>query len=84
MSLEQKSLQQVYWTFQDNNITSQILISYRLSLGNAPTVQKMSRSWERARTGKERLYPLFKGHTTQVTASKARQGHLKNPEFPAL
>ncbi|GFX00522.1 uncharacterized protein TNCV_2235291 [Trichonephila clavipes] len=44
---------------------------------------------ERAATGKERLYPLHKGHrkghrkaleaVTQVAASKARQGRLKNP-----
>ncbi|GFW87334.1 hypothetical protein TNCV_4515191 [Trichonephila clavipes] len=38
----------------------------------APAVQKMSRrSKERAGSGKERLYPLHKKHTTQVTPSKA-------------
>ncbi|GFV21307.1 hypothetical protein TNCV_4889021 [Trichonephila clavipes] len=50
--------------------------------GNAPAVQKMSR--ERAGTDKERLYPLHKGHTTQVTASKPRQNRLKSPGTPAL
>ncbi|GFT62197.1 transposable element Tc1 transposase [Trichonephila clavipes] len=34
---------------------------------------------EREGTGKERLYPLLKSHTTQVTASKARQGRLMSP-----
>ncbi|GFU10307.1 hypothetical protein TNCV_150711 [Trichonephila clavipes] len=37
------------------------------------------RSRETAGTGKERLYPLPKGHTTQVTTSKARQDYLKCP-----
>ncbi|GFV81799.1 hypothetical protein TNCV_1056881 [Trichonephila clavipes] len=31
---------------------------------------------EREGTGKERIYPLHKSHTTQVTASKAHQGRL--------
>ncbi|GFV18705.1 hypothetical protein TNCV_4755921 [Trichonephila clavipes] len=42
------------------------------------------RNGERAGTTKERLYPLHKGHATQVTTSKARQGRLKSPGSPAL
>ncbi|GFY03268.1 putative transposase like protein [Trichonephila clavipes] len=42
------------------------------------------RSKERAGTGKERLYPLHKSRTTQVTASKARQGPLMSPGTPTL
>ncbi|GFY15574.1 hypothetical protein TNCV_1282221 [Trichonephila clavipes] len=53
--------------------------------GNTPAVQKMNRrSKERVGTGKERLYPLDKGHIMQVTASKAHQGRLKSPGSPAL
>ncbi|GFX92173.1 hypothetical protein TNCV_1740931 [Trichonephila clavipes] len=53
--------------------------------GNAPAVQKMSkRSNERAGTSEERLYPLHKGHTTQVTSSKARQDPLKSHGTLAL
>ncbi|GFW50352.1 hypothetical protein TNCV_2886581 [Trichonephila clavipes] len=40
------------------------------------------RSKERSETDKERLYPLHKSHTTQVTASKARQGRLMSPGSP--
>ncbi|GFX02476.1 hypothetical protein TNCV_194541 [Trichonephila clavipes] len=54
-------------------------VPQQLSQGNAPAVQKVSRSRERARTGKERLYPLHKSHTTQVATSKARQSCLKSP-----
>ncbi|GFW37889.1 hypothetical protein TNCV_4630911 [Trichonephila clavipes] len=71
ISLEKESLHQ-------NHLTKQVLISKQLSQGNAPVVQKMSRERE-AGTGKERFYPLHKGHTTQVTASKLRQGRLKSP-----
>ncbi|GFU70109.1 transposable element Tcb2 transposase [Trichonephila clavipes] len=39
---------------------------------------------ERAGTGKERLYPLHKSHTTQVTASKAHHGRLMSSGTPAL
>ncbi|GFU26915.1 hypothetical protein TNCV_1914231 [Trichonephila clavipes] len=42
------------------------------------------RSKERAGTGKERLYPLHKSHTTQVTTSEARQGRLMSPGTFAL
>ncbi|GFW24354.1 hypothetical protein TNCV_606001 [Trichonephila clavipes] len=45
---------------------------------NAPAVQETTGS------GKERLYPLHKGHTMQVTTSKAHQGRLKSPGSPAL
>ncbi|GFW04758.1 hypothetical protein TNCV_4879941 [Trichonephila clavipes] len=38
----------------------------------------------RAGTGIERLNPLHKGHTTQVTASKARHGLLKSLGSPSL
>ncbi|GFU17843.1 hypothetical protein TNCV_3335621 [Trichonephila clavipes] len=63
----------------------QVLLFIQLSQGNAPAVQKMSRgSKERAGTGKERLYPLHKGYTAQVTASKARQGRLMSPGTPTL
>ncbi|GFT38668.1 hypothetical protein TNCV_2931331 [Trichonephila clavipes] len=44
---------------------------------SSPEDEKEKR--ERAGTGKERLYPLHKGNTTQVTTSKARQSHLKGP-----
>ncbi|GFX51882.1 hypothetical protein TNCV_3063001 [Trichonephila clavipes] len=67
------------------NVTNQVLISKQLSQGNAPTVLKLIwRSMEKARTGSERLYSLHKRHTTQVTASKARQGRLKSHGSPAL
>ncbi|GFX60387.1 transposable element Tc1 transposase [Trichonephila clavipes] len=82
---EQESLHQVHLTFPRNSVTHQVLLSIQLSQGNAPAVQKMSRrSKQRAGTGKERLYHLQKGHTTQVTASKSRQGCLKGPGSPSL
>ncbi|GFV26406.1 hypothetical protein TNCV_5087191 [Trichonephila clavipes] len=59
--------------------------SYNCHRELAPAVQKMSRrSKERAGTGKERLYPLRKSHTTQVTTSKERQGRLMSPGTLAL
>ncbi|GFU66763.1 hypothetical protein TNCV_901461 [Trichonephila clavipes] len=83
--LEQESLHQVHLTFPRNSLTHQVLLFIQLSQGNAPAVQKMSRRCkERAGTGQERLYPLHKSHTTQVTASKARQGRLRSPGTPAL
>ncbi|GFW97724.1 hypothetical protein TNCV_1424881 [Trichonephila clavipes] len=39
---------------------------------------------ERAGAGKERLYPLHKSQTVQMTASKACQGRLMSPGTPAL
>ncbi|GFW93715.1 hypothetical protein TNCV_4542421 [Trichonephila clavipes] len=72
-------------TFPRNSLTHQVLLFIQLSQGNAPAVQKMSRrSKEKAGTGKERLYPMHKSRTTQVTASKARQGRLMSPGTPAL
>ncbi|GFX93703.1 hypothetical protein TNCV_1588801 [Trichonephila clavipes] len=45
----------------------------------APVVQKMSRnSREGIGTVIERFYRLHKGHTAQMTASKARQGRLSS------
>ncbi|GFT82558.1 hypothetical protein TNCV_1633601 [Trichonephila clavipes] len=79
--LEQEGLHQVHLTFPRNSVTNQV----QLSQGNASAVQKMSRrSKERAGSGKKRFYPLHKSHTTQVTASKARQGRLMSPGTPAL
>ncbi|GFV81111.1 hypothetical protein TNCV_2270951 [Trichonephila clavipes] len=37
-----------------------------------------------SRTGKERVNPLHKDHTTQVTTSKACQDCLKNPGSPVV
>ncbi|GFT49692.1 hypothetical protein TNCV_3368281 [Trichonephila clavipes] len=83
--LEQENLHQVHLTFPRNSLTHQVWLFIQPSQGNAPAVQKMSRrSKERAGTGKERLYPLHKSHTTQMTASKARQGRLMSPGTPAL
>ncbi|GFY35173.1 hypothetical protein TNCV_5045481 [Trichonephila clavipes] len=59
-------------------VTHQVLTFKQLSQGNAPAVR------ERAGTSKERLYNLHQSHTTQVTASKARQGRLKSPGSTAL
>ncbi|GFT86528.1 putative transposase [Trichonephila clavipes] len=81
---QQESLHQVHLTFPRNSVTHQALLFIQLSQGNAPAVQKKSRSKERAGTGKERLYPLHKSHTTQVTASKARQSRLMSPGTPEL
>ncbi|GFX97287.1 hypothetical protein TNCV_1076581 [Trichonephila clavipes] len=70
--LEQESLHQVHLTCPRNGVTHQVLRFIQLSLGNAPAVQKMSRrSKERAGTGKERLFPLHKSHTTQVPLLKS-------------
>ncbi|GFT04907.1 hypothetical protein TNCV_4712761 [Trichonephila clavipes] len=85
--LEQESLHQkkkVHLTFPRNSLTHQALLFIQLSQANDPAVQKMSRSKERAGTGKERLYPLHKNHTMQGTASKARQGRPKSPGTHAL
>ncbi|GFV88751.1 hypothetical protein TNCV_3355031 [Trichonephila clavipes] len=43
--------------------------------GKFPSRNMSRRSRERAATDKEKLYPLHKSHTTQVTTSKARQGN---------
>ncbi|GFU67753.1 hypothetical protein TNCV_3134181 [Trichonephila clavipes] len=83
--LEQENLHQIHFTFPRNSVTHQALLIIQLSQGNAPAVQKRSRrSKERAGIGKERLYPLHKSHTTQVTASKARHVRLMIPGTPAL
>ncbi|GFW67975.1 hypothetical protein TNCV_1617361 [Trichonephila clavipes] len=83
--LEQENLHQVHLTFPRNSATHQVLLLKQLWQGNAPAVQKMSkRSKERAGSGKERLYPVHRSHITQVIASKAHQGHLMSPGFPAL
>ncbi|GFV55278.1 hypothetical protein TNCV_5010251 [Trichonephila clavipes] len=80
--LEQESLHQIHLTFLRNSVIHQGLLFIQLSQGNSPAVQKMSwRSRERAGPCKERLYPLHKSHTTQVTASK---GRLMSPGTPAL
>ncbi|GFV21242.1 hypothetical protein TNCV_183931 [Trichonephila clavipes] len=80
-----EKLHQVHSTFLHNSVTHQVLLFIQLSQGNAPAVKKMSRrSRERAGTGKERLYPLHKSHTTEVTASKARQGRLMSSGTPAM
>ncbi|GFY19635.1 hypothetical protein TNCV_4648071 [Trichonephila clavipes] len=85
ISLEQESLHQVHLTFPRESLTHEAFLFIQLSQGNAPAVQKMSRrSKERAGTGKERLEPLHKSHTTQVTASEARQGRLRSPGTTAL
>ncbi|GFX12116.1 hypothetical protein TNCV_2998991 [Trichonephila clavipes] len=42
------------------------------------------KSREKARIGKERLYLLHKGHSTQVTATKMHQERLKSPGSPAV
>ncbi|GFW16500.1 hypothetical protein TNCV_2351241 [Trichonephila clavipes] len=82
---EQEGLHQVHLTFPRNSVIHQVLLLVQLSQGNAPAVQKISRrSKERAGTGKERLYPLHKSHTTQVIASKARQSRLMSSGTPAL
>ncbi|GFS89954.1 hypothetical protein TNCV_506841 [Trichonephila clavipes] len=66
--LQQESLHQVHLTFPLESLTHQALLFIQLSQGNAPAVQKMSRrSKERSGTGKERLYPLHKSHTTQTS-----------------
>ncbi|GFW93865.1 hypothetical protein TNCV_4221461 [Trichonephila clavipes] len=83
--LEQESRHQVHLTIPRNSPTHQALFFIQLLQGNAPAVQKMNRrSKETAGTGKERLYPPHKSHTTQVTASKACQGRLMSPGTPAL
>ncbi|GFU79947.1 hypothetical protein TNCV_578271 [Trichonephila clavipes] len=66
--------------FSSLNVTHQVLLFIQLSLGNAPAVQKMSRrSKERAGTGKERLYPLHKSHTTQNGGGKTQRLFLSVP-----
>ncbi|GFT21787.1 hypothetical protein TNCV_2970261 [Trichonephila clavipes] len=83
--LEQERLHRVHLTIPRNSATHLVLLFIQLSQRNVPAVQKMSRrSKETSGTGKERLNPLHKSHTTQATASKAHQGRLMSSGTPAL
>ncbi|GFU66325.1 transposable element Tc1 transposase [Trichonephila clavipes] len=62
-----------------NSLTHQALLFVQLSQENAPAVQKIRRN-SKERAGQT----LHKGHTTQVTTSKTRQGRLMSPGTPAL
>ncbi|GFS64378.1 hypothetical protein TNCV_3955601 [Trichonephila clavipes] len=78
ISLEQESQREVHLTFPHKNVTQ---IGYR-SPNKYPREKPNSPGKEQGQV-KKTLIP-YKGHTTQVTVSKARQGHLKSPGSSAL